>query len=294
MIKLIPTFLIVLTVSSAMAEPNDEPGTLNVMTWNIRFNNPRDGENAWPNRKDWVAEIIRREKADVIGLQEVLKGQLDDLTERMPGMEAYGVGRDDGKTKGEYSPLLYRRDRFELLAKSTFWLSKTPDVPGSKDWDAAITRIASWVKLKDKRTARVFYVINTHFDHVGDEARAQSAALLVKKLRQEFDDHPVILTGDFNTLPGTEPYVTLTSPSKEPGRSFQDAKSVSTTDPAGPDSTWCGFKEVIPGRRIDFIFVTPGVKVRSHRTLTDRREGRFPSDHLPVKAEVQLPGNQGD
>jgi len=175
MIKLFLTFLIVLSATPLRAEPKDEPATLHVMTWNIRYDNPGDGENAWPHRKDWVAEIIRREKADIIGLQEVLKGQLDDLTQRLPEMVAYGVGRDDGKMKGEYAPILYRRDRFELLDKSTFWLSKTPDVSGSKDWDAALTRIASWVKLKDKQTGKVFYFINTHFDHRGAEARLQSA-----------------------------------------------------------------------------------------------------------------------
>lgn len=286
MIKLILALLVVMTAAPLQGESESEPVSMNAMTWNICYNNPGDGENAWPHRKDWVAEIIRREQVDVIGLQEVLKGQLDDLTERLPEMEAYGVGRDDGKTKGEYAPILYRRDRFELLEKSTFWLSKTPDMPGSKDWDAALPRIASWVKLKDKQTGKVFYFMNTHFDHRGAEARKQSAAMLVSKLKAQFRDHPVILTGDFNTLPGSDPNVTLVSPPKERGPGFQDSKSISTSDPSGPDSTWCGFEAVVPGRRIDFIFVTRGVTVSSHRTLTDQKEGRFPSDHLPVKAVV--------
>lgn len=287
MTRLILSFAFLLSTTTIMAEsPENDGDTVNVMTWNIRYNNPGDGENAWPHRKDWVSEIVRREKIDVIGLQEVLKGQRDDLTKRLPEMEAYGVGRDDGKAKGEYAPILYRRDRFELLDNSTFWLSKTPDVPGSKDWDASLTRIASWVQLKDKQKGNVFYFINTHFDHRGAESRTQSAALLVKQLRDKFHDYPVILTGDFNTKPASEPYRTLVSTDETNGPVYQDTKSITKTEPVGPDSTWNGFEAVVPGQRIDFIFVTPGVTVSSHQTLVDQQDGRFPSDHLPVRAVV--------
>ncbi|HSG71985.1 MAG TPA: endonuclease/exonuclease/phosphatase family protein, partial [Planctomycetaceae bacterium] len=240
--RIVLSFLVVclLTPTLWSAPPDEKSPAMNVMTWNIRYDNRGDGENAWTHRKDWVAEIVQREKADIVGLQEVLKHQLDDLTQRLPELAAYGVGRDDGKTKGEYSPILYRKDRFEVLDKSTFWLSKTPDQPGSRDWDAAITRIASWLKLKDRRSGQVFYAINTHFDHRGSEARANSAALLVRMLREKFNDHPVLLTGDFNTKPDSVPYKTLIERNPAPSMSFYDALGISEAKAEGPDSTWNG------------------------------------------------------
>ena len=261
---------------------------LTAMTWNIRYNNRGDSENAWPHRADWVADIIRREQPDVLGLQEVQLGQLKDLQESLPEFAFYGVGRDDGKQGGEHTPIFYRKDRLELLASGTFWLSPTPEKAGSKGWDAAITRIASWVKLKDKQTGQTFYTINTHFDHRGEQARAESAKLLVARLRDQFADHPVILMGDFNTTPGTAPYKMLTAgEGNEDLATFRDAIT-QTGKLEGPDSTWNGFREIIPGRRIDFIFTTAGVKSLTHRTLDDQRDGRFPSDHLPVVTTLTM------
>lgn len=281
-------------VSTAAAEPvrekssNAKPATMTVMSWNIRYDNPRDGVNAWKHRKDWVAKIIQRERVDIVGLQEVLLRQLNDLKKRLPEMQVYGVGRDDGKTRGEFAPILFRRKRFALLDKSTFWLSRTPDKPGSRDWDAAITRIASWVKLKDRTTGRTFYVINTHFDHRGRIARENSALLLVKMLRKKFTDAPVLLTGDFNTTPGSKPYQNLVDTKGARSPSFQDARGKSTSKPQGPNSTWNGFRAIVANRRIDFVFVTKRVQVRRHRILSDQRKGRFPSDHLPVVTSCEI------
>ena len=262
--------------------------SLNAMTWNIRYNNPDDGVNAWPNRKDWVAEIIIKSKADIAGFQEVLVGQLEDLKVRLPEMDVYGVGRDDGKNAGEFTPIFFRKDRFELVEKSTFWLSPTPDKTASKGWDAALPRIASWVKLKDRQTGTVFYVMNTHFDHFGTQARAESAALLLKHLRENFVDHPVILTGDLNTTPDSPPYNTLIGKGTETRPVYFDAFEHSAQKPEGPDSTWNGFEAIVPHRRIDFVFTTKSVGVERFQTLDDQRESRFPSDHLPVVAELEL------
>ncbi len=261
-----------------------------VMSWNIRYNNPSDGVNAWPHRKDWVAEIISENKVDIAGFQEVLAGQFEDLKQRLPEMEAYGVGRDDGKVAGEFSPVFFRRDRFELVEKSTFWLSPTPDEPGSKGWDAALPRIASWLKLKDRQSGTVFFVVNTHFDHMGSQARNESAGLIVRKLREVFSEHPVVLTGDFNTTPKTPPYLTLVHADAKGEAAFLDTFQHSLFEPEGPNSTWNGFKEIAPGQRIDFIFTTGSTKVQNLRILTDQRDGRFPSDHLPVVSELELPG----
>ena len=263
--------------------------SVTVMSWNIRYNNPGDGLNAWPHRKDWVAEIILENKIDIAGFQEVLVGQFEDLKQRLPDMEAYGVGRDDGKAAGEFSPIFFRRDRFEQVEKSTFWLSPTPEEPGSKGWDAALPRIASWLKLKDRQSGSVFYVVNTHFDHKGSQARTESAGLIVRKLPEEFSEHPVLLTGDFNTTPQTPPYQTLVQADSTGEVPFLDTFQHSIFEPEGPNSTWNGFKEIVPNQRIDFIFTSGSMKVQHLRILTDQRDGRFPSDHLPVVSEIELP-----
>jgi endonuclease/exonuclease/phosphatase family metal-dependent hydrolase len=262
--------------------------SVTVMSWNIRYNNPDDGVNAWPHRKDWVAEIISENKVDIAGFQEVLVGQLEDLKQRLPEMDAYGVGRDDGQAAGEFSPIFYRRDRFEMLEKSTFWLSPTPEQIGSKGWDAALPRIASWLKLKDRQSGIVFFVVNTHFDHKGSQARTESAGLIVRKLRKEFSEHPVVLTGDFNTTPKTPPYQTLVHTDSAGEAVFVDTFQHSIFEPEGPNSTWNGFKEIAPDQRIDFIFTSSSIKVQHLRILTDQRDGRFPSDHLPVVSEIEL------
>ena len=284
-------FTVITSLGVAGTLLGDQPeteGTLAVMTWNIRYDNRGDGANAWRHRRDWVAEIIRREQPDVLGLQEVLLGQLDDLRKSLPEFAVYGVGRDDGKQRGEFVPIFYRKDRLKLLDSGTFWLSPTPEQAGSKGWDAAITRIASWVKLKEKQTGKTFYVINTHFDHRGATARSESAKLLVKQLREQFADHPVILTGDFNTTPGSAPYQTLVTVEGEKLSIFGDTFTTSATKPEGPDSTWNGFTRIVPKQRIDFIFTTPTIEVLTHRTLDDQREERFPSDHLPVVTKLRL------
>jgi endonuclease/exonuclease/phosphatase family metal-dependent hydrolase len=266
---------------------NAQPMT--IMSWNIRYNNPGDGVNAWPHRKDWVAEIISGNKVDIAGFQEVLAGQYEDLKQRLPDMEAYGVGRDDGKIAGEFSPVFFRRDRFELIDKSTFWLSPTPDEPGSKGWDASLPRIASWLKLKDRQSRTVFFVVNTHFDHKGSQARLESARLLVSRLGDKFSGHPVLLTGDFNTVPGTLPYKALVAAESADSEVFRDTYELSVQKPEGPDSTWNGFKAIVPEQRIDFVFTSGSIHVHQHRILADQRDGRFPSDHLPVVTEVEFP-----
>ena len=272
--------------TNSVADQPDESTSLTAVTWNIRYDNRGDGANAWPRRADWVAEIIRREQPDVLGLQEVLLRQLDDLKETLPEYAAYSVGRDDGKQRGEHAPIFYRKERFELLDSATFWLSATPAHVGSKGWDAAITRIASWVKLKDKQTGETLYVVNTHFDHRGAQARVESAKLLIKRLHQQFADHPVVLTGDFNTTPGSAPYQALTISTDE-RPTFRDAHSISARKPTGPNSTWNGFSKMVPNRRIDFIFASAQVEVLTHHILDDQRDGRFPSDHMPVVATLR-------
>ena len=279
----------VTAAGGAAPAPGDADGeTLRVMTFNIRYDNPADGEDAWPNRRAKVASMIRFHGADVVGLQEALRTQIADLEAALPQFGWFGSGRS-AERDGEHCAVLYRRDRLEVLAESTFWLSATPEVAGSQGWDAALPRIVSWAKLKDRRTGAVFHLFNTHFDHRGEVARRESARLLLRKVTEiAGPDGPVVVTGDFNTTPDAEPYRILTGGDATPGP-LVDALSASSFPHHGPTTSWNGFKSIEPGRRIDFILVRPPVGVGQHGILSDTFDGRFPSDHLPVLAEVSVP-----
>ena len=281
------------TVQSHCQEKKENAsGSLKVLSFNIRYKNTRDGKNQWKFRRDDVAKVISNHDCDVVGLQEVLKVQLDDMLEKLTEYSSIGVGRDDGKTRGEYSPILFKKEKFELLESKTKWLSKTPDVVGSKNWDAAITRIVTIAKLKEKSSGKVFTFLNTHFDHRGNQARIESSKLIRNWVDEVASEGPVIVTGDFNARPDGKPIQTMLSKDKEVGKTvLLDSRTASKNEPEGPDSTWCGFSEVIPKQRIDYVFVTENVKVINHRTIVDRVESdksRFPSDHLPVFSEVSF------
>ena len=252
-----------------------------VLSFNIRYNNPDDSSNAWPNRKDRVAGLIRFHGADLCGFQEALEGQIDDLAALLPGFGWYGVGRDDGKEAGEFSPIFYRTSRFRLISAGTFWLSPTPGESGSKGWDAALPRIVTSAVLEDLSTHMQFRMFNTHFDHVGETARRMSARVLLDSVRAA--NFPVIVTGDFNSSDTSVVYRTMTGDSI-----LSDAVRISRTPHYGPMTTWNGFKEIEEGKRIDFVFVGNDIDVLSHAILTDRWDGRFPSDHLPVIACLVL------
>jgi endonuclease/exonuclease/phosphatase family metal-dependent hydrolase len=252
-----------------------------VMTFNIRYNNPQDGPNAWPHRIEMVASMIRFHKADIVGLQEALLGQLNDLQEQLPEYTWFGAGRDDGDKKGEFSAILYKPADFELLKQSTFWLSETPNTPG-KGWDAMLPRVVTWGRFRHKESKNIFYIFNTHFDHRGEMARRESAKLLVRKVSEIAEDSPFVVTGDFNSDPDSKPYDIITN-------KLVDSRKVSRQPPHGPVSTSTGFRNIDPERQpIDYVFVKPGLQVLSHGTLSDTMHGRFPSDHLPVIAEILI------
>ncbi len=258
--------------------------TVRVMSFNIRYNEPRDGVNAWPNRKQKVADVIRFHKADLVGVQEAQIGQLEDLERLLPAFAWCGVGRTDGKRDGEFSAILYRRARFRLLECKTFWLSETPDTPGSKGWDAAYPRIVTWAKFRDQTSKRTFFHFNTHFDHVGTRARLESAKMIIGRIRDASEGSLSILTGDLNVKEDTEAYKTLAAP----GSGIRDARYASRNGHFGGTSTFNAFNEMQPGMKIDYIFVTPGVDVLEHGVLADNWDGLWASDHLPVVAELLL------
>lgn len=273
--------LFVLLCLSIQMQAQDLP----VMTFNLRFNNPGDGINAWPNRKQWAASQVSFHQADIVGVQEALYGQITDLLGMLPGFSFTGVGRDDGKEKGEFSAILYNNRRVKLLKSATFWLSETPDIPGSKSWDAAITRIVTWALFRDLKTKKEFYFFNTHFDHIGKIARRTSAEILLKKVKDIAGAQPAIITGDFNAHPDDEPIQVIMDPSNP--LHLTDSKAISAQPHYGPTGTFNAFQSKEQSDQpIDYIFLRGKFKVLQHATLSETWEGRFSSDHFPVLARI--------
>lgn len=266
-----------MTIASCHApQPTSE---ITWSTFNIRYDNPYDSLNSWTYRKDTVANFIKAQNLDIVGMQEVLHHQLEDLKARLPEYAEVGVGREDGKTQGEYAPLFYKKDRFELLDNNTFWLSQYPDSVGFIGWDGACTRIATWAKLKDKTNGKIFMAINTHFDHVGTEARKKGALLIIEKIKEIVGDQPAVVTGDFNVSDQSEAYQAIT------GNSFvlKDAHKTALQQ-EGASYTFHDFGRIPDDscEKIDFIFVTPQIEVqRSYIPEENRKAKKFLSDHNP-------------
>ena len=263
----------------------DEP--VRVMTFNIRYDNPADSLDNWAYRKDRAAKAIRFYDADIVGTQEVLHNQLEDLRQRLPGYEVIGVGREDGKEKGEYSALWYRKDRFTAKDSGWFWLSETPEVAGSKGWDGACERIATWAKLQDRLTGQELFVLNTHLDHVGVEARKCGVKLVLDKVQELGGDLPVIVTGDFNAEPESGVIKQVTD-AADPEH-LTDARTVAALV-YGPDWTFHDFGRVPMDQRqrIDYVFVKNGLEVLKYGILAETEGDAFLSDHAPVLVSVKF------
>ena len=269
--KLYILFLAVFTLPT-FAQKASVP--INVISYNIRYNNSGDGDHSWPYRKADVKALVRFHDADILCVQEALAEQFDELL-TMQGYEAAGVGRDDGKRKGEFAAIYFNKNRFKKNDSGTFWLSETPEVP-SKGWDAVLNRICTWVKLYDNMNKREFIVFNTHYDHIGVQARIQSALLIKEKISKMAPGLPVIFTGDLNVTPETEAIKTI--------RSFlTDTKDASEEAPYGPVGTFNDFKFNSPLKdKIDYIFVNDRFRVQKFGVLTDSKDQHYFSDHLPI------------
>ena len=260
------------------------PPALTVMSYNIRYATDRDGVNSWSNRKEWLADQVRFHAPTVLGIQEGLREQVAFLDSSLVDYAYLGVGRDDGRTGGEYSAIFYDTTRLSALRSGTFWLSPTPEKP-SVGWDAAMERICTYGLFQDRRSGDTLWVFNTHFDHIGEQARAESARLILQQ-REALDPrgYPVVLTGDLNLEPHSEPIRLLSE-------QLADARHAATDLVFGPEGTFNGFQfDRAPERRIDYIFVSPAIRVRRYAVLSDSKELRYPSDHLPVWAEIELSG----
>ena len=260
---------------------------LKVMTFNIRYDNPRDSINAWPNRASFLCRFLKDEEPDLIGMQEVLAHQYDYIDSVMTGYSSVGVGRSDGAKKGEMNPVFFKKERFDLIRTRTFWLSDTPDVAGTKAWGANLPRIVTWVELSEKTTLEHFYFFNTHFAHDSDSARILSSGLLLNRVDSIADGFPFVVTGDLNMLISGKGYEILTGP-YESVPLFTDTYAVSEKRPTGPAYTFNGFSDSTSAGRIDYVFVRTGMKVLEHRTFIRKENSVFISDHWPVMATISL------
>lgn len=257
---------------------------ISVMTYNIRYDNPEDSANSWSNRKALLSSQINFYHPDIVGVQEALDHQLSFLDSILNDYSYIGVGRKDGKTKGEYNAIFYDDNKFELLEQGTLWLSDTPDSI-SVGWDAALPRICTYALLHHRSLDQDIWVFNTHFDHIGEEARANSAQLIMRKIDALNDNRnfPVILMGDFNTSFNKVEYGSIIT------SRLNDSKESCLQPPYGPTGTFNGFNfESRVTNRIDYIFVGKQISVLKYAVLSTSQEGRFPSDHFPVYIEIEL------
>lgn len=255
-----------------------------VMSYNIRYPATEDYKsgNGWNDRKFGLVKMLHYHQPDVIGMQEVVYEQLVFLSENLNRYNWFGVGRDDGKQKGEFTPIFYDSTKFNLIEGKNFWLSDTPEKP-SKSWDAALNRIVTMVMLEFKLSKKRFYVVNTHLDHKGEIAREKSAKLIIKEIIKLNNKYPVILTGDFNTVPKSIPYNIIVN-------ILNDSYLITKTYPYGPDGTSSGFSvcQDIKLNRIDYIFVSNDIEVIFYANLTDSYNKNYYSDHLPVIVKINI------
>ncbi|WP_111308333.1 endonuclease/exonuclease/phosphatase family protein [Confluentibacter sediminis] len=257
--------------------------TYKFITYNIRYDNSADGENQWSKRKDYLCDQIAFYSPDVFGIQEGLHHQVAYIDSTFVDYKYVGVGRDDGKTKGEYSAIFYNSKKLKPIKQATFWLSETPNKI-SVGWDASMERICTYALFENIVTHQQFWVFNTHFDHIGDEARLQSAKLILNKINKfNKKNLPIVLMGDFNLKPESTPIQYLS-------QALNDSKTISSAKPFGPSGTYNGFKYNKPVTdRIDYIFTSKeNIKVQKFAVLSDSKDCKYPSDHLPVFAEIEI------
>ncbi|MEZ5277144.1 MAG: endonuclease/exonuclease/phosphatase family protein [Opitutaceae bacterium] len=277
---LLPT-LIAATLG-AQDVPERIGSDLCVLTLNVRVDVPSDAPHTWEARRPLIRDFLQALKPDLVGLQEALDHQLQDLLADNPEFGAVGVGREDGQSRGEFSAILYRKDRLRPTAGDTFWLSATPEIPGSRTWGNHYTRVCTWARFTSPDGSHPLYLFNTHLDHESQEAREKSAALILERMASREDSaSPVVLTGDFNAGESNPAILRLQRALTETFRLVHpDAVDV---------GTFHAFSDRIQPDKIDFIFVSPEIRVRSATIHRPRPDGRYLTDHEPVSAVIRLP-----
>ena len=288
----IPLLICALFSSARGADEKDKfdarrPLSVRVMSFNIRYDNPKDGEDRWEKRQGLLLDTIRAYNPNLLGMQEVLAEQADFLREKLPEYGFCGAGRDDGQRKGEFSPIMFRKDRFELLASGQWWLSPTPENVGSKGWDAALPRIVTWARLKDRTGGVTFLMFNTHWDHVGNVARVESGKLMRRLIDEKRGEEPVLVTGDFNSTEDTPQYATITA-GDDAGVRLTDAYRVVHPQRKPDEASFHAFKGKREGSRIDWILHSAHWTAKDAGIDHTQKDGHYPSDHYPETAGLEL------
>jgi len=292
--------VLVCTCASLAADSGESSSAgleVSLMSFNIRYGTADDGPNHWDKRKELVFDVLRKHSPDVVGLQEALGFQIDEICKALPQYAMIGVGRDDGKTKGEYSAILYRRERFEVEQGGTFWLSDTPEVPGSITWGNACTRICTWARFVERKTGRAFYHYNLHLDHISQPSREKSVVLLAERILNRKHPEPFVVTGDFNAGENNPAILFLKGKATVPGKDNANVENpiptVDTFRVLHPDAndvgTFNGFKGDKTGEKIDFILTTSEVQALDAQIIRDNVDSRYPSDHFPVTGRLRFP-----
>lgn len=266
---------------------------VNLLTFNLRYGTAPDGPNVWANRRDIAFDVMRHSQADFIGFQEALPSQITEIAQALPGYAWVTRSREVDETRGEAVPIFYRKDRWQMTTSGTFWLSETPETPGSKTWGNTLPRVATWGRFVEKGTGRPVFVFNVHLDHQSQPAREKGTALVLQRMSDVTKDAAardcrmpaLALMGDFNSGEdnpvvqyakgqGATPPMTLVDTFRV---AHPDAKEIGTTH------NWAG---KVSTEKIDYIFTLPGVKVLRADIIRDNKDGRYPTDHFPVMAEV--------
>ena len=275
------------------------------MTFNIRYGTANDGENSWPNRNQLVLDVINDYAPDILGTQEALAFQLDEIEQGLAGYGMIGVGRDDGIAAGEFAAILYRTSRLDVVESGTFWFSDTPEVPGSASWGNNVTRICTWAIMRERTTGQQFHVYNVHFDHESQPSRERSSELLAARISARSSQGPFIVTGDFNAgeqnsailfLLGQDRQIDVegmegTAPVTSPG--LLDTYRALHRDSVNV-GTFNAFRGERAGEKIDAVLVSSEWQVSEAAIVRTAVDGRFPSDHFPVVATVSLGGSAVD
>jgi endonuclease/exonuclease/phosphatase family metal-dependent hydrolase len=257
--------------------------TLRVMTFNVRYPSPDDGPNRWELRRDLLVSTIRDKPPDLVGTQELFFEQAQYIVGKLPEFAWFGISRR-GNHEDEHMGVFYRKESLRLLDSGNFWLSETPDAPGSMSWNVSLPRMVTWGLFELKQGGRRFYFFNTHFPHrrEDDQARLECAKVLAERIGKSPKEVPLILTGDFNTVPDSPPYALLSG-------ELRDSR-LAAERRVGPDGTNSGFAGSTTGRRIDWIFYRGALRALESETIVKGQEGRFPSDHFPVTVLFEFQG----